>query len=152
MSKKLSLILLSLVLVSALFIYYSYPRGEQEVNRLSIPILPADYLQDLLVQSSEGRELIEGKEFDLDHRAIYWVKGDYPNYTVVKAKAVFWVGGKWTTTQVSSSEYIRRYVGGDPYIIEFDIINKTILSIEKADNKKLQEYWDTYYKHCKSCE
>ena len=53
---------------------------------------------------------------------------------------------------MSSSEYIRRYVGGNPYIIEFDMINKEILLIEKADNKRLQEYWDTYYKYCKSCD
>jgi|GEM_PF-4768257 hypothetical protein len=152
MNRKLSLVLLFLVLVSALSVYYSYPRKKQEVNRSSIPIPPADYLQDLFVQSSEGRELIEGKEFDLDHRVIYWVKGDYPNYTVVRAKAIFWVGGEWITTPVSSSEYIRRYTGGDPYIVEFDMINKKILSIEKADEKKLQEYWAIYYKHCQVCE
>jgi len=150
MNKKLVLVLLSLIFV--LSTYYCYFIEEQEVNRPNIPIPPADYLQDLLVQSPKGRALIDGKEFDLDHRVIYWVKGGYPNYTLVKAKAIFLVGGEWVTTPTSSSEYVKRYVGGEPYIIEFDMINKRILSMEKADEKKLQEYWTTYYEHCQSCE
>ncbi|ASJ11248.1 hypothetical protein A3L12_08050 [Thermococcus sp. P6] len=128
--------------------YHHFGENREETGPSTIIPVP-DSLQDILVDSPQGRELIrEGKKFEVGPKVISWYRGDPPNITYTRAKAIVWIGGKWVIR--NNSTY---YEGGEPYIVEFDLINRRVISMKKTDEKDLQAYYDEYYRYCgKTCE
>jgi len=134
-----------LFLSLGIYLQQNSPSKENYKEKTENASIAVDILESIIYHSPKIRSIVGNKTYIRGKGILHWENGTY-----TKATVIIWVGGHYITKKKSQTEVEVEYVDGEPYIVEINLINKTVISIKKADRQIMEEFLKQFYEQNKN--